>query len=61
MFKQGEHRLVLEKKPKGEIDIEIGDMKADDQLFTITNVVSILAWVNDWKPDVNNIGKALRK
>ena len=59
MFKQGDNRLVLEKKPDGDIEIEIGVMKADDQLFTIANVMSILAWTNNWKPNMN-INEALK-
>ncbi len=59
MFKQGEHRLVLEKMSEGDINIEIGDIKADDQLFSIANVMSILAWANDWKPD-RDMAKALK-
>ena len=42
MFKQNNHRLVLEKKPEG-ISMEIGEMDADKKLFTIKNVLSILA------------------
>jgi hypothetical protein len=59
MFKQDAHKLVLEKQADG-IHIEIGDLKADDQLFTIANVLSIVAWVNDLKPD-KDMKKALGK
>jgi len=57
MFKQGNNKLVLEKQTDG-IHIEIGDMKADDQLFTISNVLSIVAWVHNLKPD-KDMKKAL--
>ena len=59
MFKQDTHKLVLEKQADG-IHIEIGDLEADDQLFTIANILSIVAWVNDLKPD-KDMKKALKK
>lgn len=59
MFKQDKHSLVLEKKPEG-ISMDIGSIKADEQLFTIANVLSIVAWVNDLKPD-RDMKKALGK
>ena len=52
MFKQDEHRLILQKR-NGGIDVEIGEMDINEQLFTIKNVLSIIAWVNNLKPDEN--------
>jgi hypothetical protein len=59
MFKQDEHHLVLEKQSDG-IHIDIGDIEADDHLFTISNVLSIVAWVHDLEPD-KDMKKALGK
>jgi hypothetical protein len=48
MFKQDEHHISFEKNDEGT-KIEIGDMKANLPLFTLSNVMSIIAWMNDLK------------
>lgn len=48
MFKQDEHHISFEKNDKGT-EIEIGDMDAKLPLFTLSNVMSIIGWMNDWK------------
>ena len=48
MFKDGDKTLVMDKDEDGQLDIEISrTIKANEPLFTMANVMSIVAWAKD--------------
>ena len=48
MFKQDEHNLSLEKDgTKIHITMDIGSTEENKQLFSVANVLSMIAWVKD--------------